>query len=155
MRSVVVYLDFTCSSCNEFVLEFVEDARGKEVMPVRCHCSTTSLKTTSHGHLFRPMLFWPGCITSLNRRKEVSYFTFSLRADSGAGFYLPICVKESGGTMGRSSTRSLDDFGAAGCFTVTMFSCERKHHKSSYWRDTAAAPALSYYAPRLHGQIVD
>ena len=72
-----------------------------------------------------------------------------------AGFRLPACVEESGGTIDRSSTRSLDDFGAAGCFTVAMFSCERKHHKSSYWRDTAAAPALSYYVPRLHGQIVD
>ena len=107
-------------------------------MPVRCHCSTTSLKTTSHGRLFRPMLFWPGCRTSLNRRKEVSPFTFSLRAVNGAGFCLPVCVKESGGTMGRSSTRSLDDFGTASCFTVSMYSIRAKASRVLSRRGTAA-----------------
>ena len=109
-------------------------------MPVRCHCSTTSLKSTSHGPLFRPMLFWPGCRTSLNRQKEVSPFTFSLRAVSGAGFCLPVCVKESGGTMGRSST-SLDDFGTASCFTISMFSMRAKASRVLSRRGTAADPA--------------
>ena len=49
--------------------------------PVRWHCSTTSLKTTSHGPFFPPVLFWPGCRMSLNRRKEALPFIFSLRAD--------------------------------------------------------------------------
>ena len=87
------------------------------------------------------MLFWPGCRTSLNRQKEVSPFTFSLRADSGAGFCLPVCVKESGDTMGRSSTRSLDDFGAASCFTVSMFSRRAKALPVLSRRGTAADPA--------------
>ena len=130
MLPVVAYLAFACSSGNEFVLEFVEDVRGKDVMVVDWHCSTTSLKTTSHGPFFPPMLFWPGCRTSLNRRKEVLPFTFSLKADDGAGFCLPVCVEESGGTRGRSSTRSLDDFGTASCFTASMFPCEQKRHKS-------------------------
>ena len=110
-------------------------------MPVRFHCSTTSLKTTSHGHLFPPMLFWPGCRTSLNRRKEVSPFTFSLRADGGAGFCLPVCVEESGGTMGCSSTRSLDDFGTTNCFTISMLSVRAKASRVLSRRDTAADPA--------------
>ena len=99
---VVAYLVFACSSGNEFVLEFVEDARGKEVMPVRCHCSITSLKTTNHGPLFPPMLFWPGCRTSLNRRKEVLSFTFLSRVSGGAGFSLSVCANESGGTRDRA-----------------------------------------------------
>ena len=70
---------FTCSSCNEFVLEFVEDARGREVMPVRWCRSTTSLKTTSHRSFFPPMLFWPGRRASLNPRKEVLPFTLLWR----------------------------------------------------------------------------
>ena len=107
-------------------------------MLVVWHCSTTSLKTTSHGPLFRPMLFWPGCRTSLNRRKEVSPFTFSLRAVNGAGFCLPVCVKESGGTMGRSSTRSLDDFGTASSFTVSVFYMREKASRVLSRRDTAA-----------------
>ena len=67
---------------------------------------------------------------SLNRRKEVLPFIFSLRADGGAIFYLSVCVEESGGTRGRSSTGSLDDFGTASCFTVSMFPCEQKRHES-------------------------
>ena len=70
---------FTCSSCNEFVLEFVEDARGREVMPVRWHGSITSFKTTSHRSFFPPMLFWPGRRASLNPRKEVLPFTLLWR----------------------------------------------------------------------------
>ena len=95
---VVAYLAFACSSGYGFVLEFVEDTRGTEMVLVRWHCSTTSLKTTSHGPFLPPMLFWPGCRTSLNRRKEVLPFTCSLRADGGAGLCLPVCVEESGGT---------------------------------------------------------
>ena len=79
LRSVVACLAFTCSSCNEFVLEFVEDARGREVMPVRWCRSTTSLKTTSHRSFFPPMLFWPGRRASLNPRKEVLPFTLLWR----------------------------------------------------------------------------
>ena len=110
-------------------------------MPVVWHCSTTSLKTTSHEPFFPTMLFWPGCRTSLNRRKEVLPFTFLLRADGGAGFCLPVCVEESGGTRGRSSTRSLDDFGTASCFTVSMFSMRAKVSRVLSRRDAAADPA--------------
>ena len=65
---VVAYLAFACSFGYGFLPEFVEDTRGKEVVLVRRQCSTTSLKSTSHGPFFPPMLFWPGCRTSL---KEV------------------------------------------------------------------------------------
>ena len=64
---------------------------------------------------------------SLNRRQEVLPFIFLLRADVQV-FVCPLAWK------------SLEVQSTA---------------PSSYWRDTAAAPALSYYAPRLHGQIVD
>ena len=130
LRSMVAYLAFTCSSYNEFVLVFVEDARGREVMSVHWHRSTTAWKTTSHRSFFPPMLFWPGCRMLLNCRKEVLPFAFSLRANGGAIFCLPGCVEESGGTRGRSSTRSLDDFGTVSCFTVSMFPCEQKRHES-------------------------
>ena len=110
-------------------------------MPFRCHRSRTSLLTRSQRPFFPPMLFWPGCRTSLNRRKEVLPFTFSLRADGGAGFCLPLCVEGSGGTMGRSSTRSLDDFGTASCFTVSMFSMRAKASRVLSRRDAAADPA--------------
>ena len=82
-------LAFACSSGYGFV---VEDARGKEVKPVRWHCSTTSLKTTSHGPFFPPMLCSPGCRMLLNCQKEVLPFAFSLRADGGAVFCLPGCA---------------------------------------------------------------
>ena len=114
-------------------------------MPFRWHRSTTSLKTTSHEPFFPPMLFWPGCRTSLNRRKEALPFTFSLRADGGAGFCLPVCVEESGGTMGCSSTRSLDDFGTTNCFTISMLSVRAKASRVLSRRDTAVDPAIILY----------
>ena len=118
MLLVVAYLTFACSFGYGFVLEFVvEDTRGKEVVLVRWHCSTTSLKTTSHGPFFPPVLFWPGCRMLLNCWKEVLPFAFSLRADGGAIFCLRGRVWRYI-IMGRSSTRSLDDVGTASCFTV-------------------------------------
>ena len=43
--------------------------------------------------------------------------------------------------MGRSSTRSLDDFGTASCFTVSMFSIRAKMSRVLSRRDAAAKPA--------------
>ena len=62
-----------------------------------------------------------------------------------AGFRLPACVEESGGTINRSSTRSLHDFGAASCFTVSMFSMRAKASRALSRRDTAADPAIILY----------
>ena len=78
----------------------------------------------------------------LNRQKEVLPFTFSLSADGGAGFCLPVCVEESGGTMGCSSTRSLDDFGTTNCFTISMVSVRTKASRVLSRRDTAADAAV-------------
>ena len=46
-RPVLAYFALPCNSGIEVVRVFVEATSGSDVVPVRWHCNTTSLKTTN------------------------------------------------------------------------------------------------------------
>ena len=53
--------------------------------------------------------------------------------------------------MGRSSTRSQDDVGTASCFTISS----QAYLGEIQQQTQISFFMLSYYVPRLHGQIVE
>lgn len=137
-RPDVAYLDLPCMSGNEFVREFVLDTSGNDVVPVRWHLSTTSLKTTNHRSFLFPMPV-PAERTSLSRRNDVLPLTFFV-AITGGGVDALVDVDSdpSRPTMScLSSTSSREGFGIASCFTLSRPSIRAKTSlvlsRSSFW----------------------
>lgn len=99
----------------EVALEFVADARGRHVVPVRWHCRITSLKMTSHKSFFDE----PEVKTSLRRLKDDLPCTFPFPLTTGGGDDEPFGDGEplppelGGGGHCCSLTSNLEDFGSA------------------------------------------
>ena len=112
-RPVVAYFARPWNSGNEFVLEFVCATNGRDVVPVRWHCNTTSLKTTNQRSFFPPIPPRLGLSTSLSRLNDDFPRTFFPLAMAGGGDdpFPPGPIDPSVGTHGRSSTSIREGFG--------------------------------------------
>lgn len=119
LRPVDAYfvLPLPCNSGKDVVREFVAATNGKDVVPVRWHRSTTSLKTTNHKSFLPPIPV--DCNTSLRRLKDVFPLT-ALPLKTGGGddvfedpFVWDVLV------ICRSSTSNLDGLGTASCLTLS------------------------------------
>lgn len=105
----MAYLAFPCISGILVVRELVGAANGRLVVPVRWHCSTTSLNTTNH------ISFFPGLPnTSLSRLNELFPLT-----PPGVGDDALSGGPCSDGGHCFSSTNTLDGFGRANCRTLS------------------------------------
>ena len=70
-----------CNSGKDVVRELVAATNGKDVVPVRWHRRTTSLKTTNHKSFLPPTPV--DCKTSLRRLKDDFPLTLALKIGGG------------------------------------------------------------------------
>ena len=105
-------------------------------MPFRWHRSTTSLKPRATSLSFH--LCYSGQDAGRHSIPEKKSCPSHYYGGRWCRLLSTRLVEESGGTRGRSSTRSLDDFGTAICFTVSMFSIWSKVSRVLSRRDAAA-----------------